>query len=95
MWRASISALMISSASAARKNSTAPVVHANYLVNLAAADPVIRARSIGAFRGELERLRHRRRLRVAPGSYRDYIAARRHRRGGARSRSRGQRPWPA
>src|SRR5258708_705283 len=31
------------------------VVHANYLVNLAAADPVVRARSIEAFRAELER----------------------------------------
>lgn len=31
------------------------VVHANYLVNLAASDPVVRARSIDAFRGELER----------------------------------------
>jgi deoxyribonuclease-4 len=31
------------------------VIHDNYLINLPAADPVIRARSIGAFRGELER----------------------------------------
>ena len=30
-------------------------VHVNYLINLAAADPVVRARSIAAFRGELER----------------------------------------
>jgi deoxyribonuclease-4 len=30
-------------------------IHAGYLVNLAAADPQVRARSIAAFRGELER----------------------------------------
>jgi deoxyribonuclease IV len=34
----------------------APVlIHANYLINLAAADPVIREKSIGSFREELER----------------------------------------
>lgn len=31
------------------------VVHDNYLINLASADPTVRARSIEAFRGELER----------------------------------------
>ncbi len=31
------------------------VIHDNYLINLPSADPVIRARSIAAFRGELER----------------------------------------
>ena len=31
------------------------VIHVNYLVNLASMDPVIRAKSIAAFRGELER----------------------------------------
>lgn len=31
------------------------VIHVNYLVNLASPDPVIRARSIAAFRGELRR----------------------------------------
>jgi deoxyribonuclease-4 len=31
------------------------VIHVNYLVNLASLDPVIRARSIAAFRGELDR----------------------------------------
>jgi len=30
-------------------------IHANYLVNLASADPEIRAKSIAAFRGEMER----------------------------------------
>jgi deoxyribonuclease IV len=33
------------------------VVHDNYLINLASADPVIRAKSIAAFRRELERAR--------------------------------------
>src|SRR5947199_737418 len=31
------------------------VIHVNYLVNLASVDPVIRPRSIAAFRGELDR----------------------------------------
>jgi deoxyribonuclease-4 len=31
------------------------VVHVNYLINLASLDPVIRAKSIEAFRGEIER----------------------------------------
>jgi deoxyribonuclease-4 len=31
------------------------VIHDNYLINLASFDPIIRARSIAAFRGELER----------------------------------------
>jgi deoxyribonuclease IV len=30
-------------------------IHANYLINLASLDPVVRANSIAAFRGELER----------------------------------------
>lgn len=30
-------------------------VHANYLINLASVDPIIRVKSIAAFRGELER----------------------------------------
>jgi deoxyribonuclease IV len=30
-------------------------IHVNYLINLASADPMIRAKSIAAFRGELER----------------------------------------
>ena len=38
------------------KHDLAPlVIHGNYLINLAAADDVIRARSIEAFRSELER----------------------------------------
>lgn len=46
-------------------------VHANYLVNLASGDPVIRARSIAGFRGELERAAAigAEYLVVHPGSY--------------------------
>jgi len=47
-------------------------IHANYLVNLASADPVVRARSIAAFRGELQRAAAigAEYLVVHPGSYR-------------------------
>lgn len=38
-----------------RLELTPVVIHTNYLVNLAAADPVVRARSIEGFRGEMER----------------------------------------
>jgi deoxyribonuclease-4 len=46
-------------------------IHVNYLVNLASADPTIRARSIGCFRGELERAAGlgAEYLVVHPGSY--------------------------
>jgi deoxyribonuclease-4 len=48
------------------------VIHVNYLVNLASLDPVIRARSIAAFRGELDRALAigAEYLVVHPGSYR-------------------------
>ena len=47
-------------------------IHANYLVNLASLDPVVRARSIQSFRGELERAAaiDAEFLVVHPGSYR-------------------------
>lgn len=47
-------------------------VHTNYLINLASLDPVVRARSIQAFRGELERAAAigADYLVVHPGSYR-------------------------
>jgi deoxyribonuclease-4 len=47
-------------------------IHVNYLVNLAAADPEVRARSIAAFRGELERAEAigAEYLVLHPGSYR-------------------------
>ena len=49
------------------------VIHDNYLINLAAADPENRRKSIGAFRGELERaVRIGAEYLVAhPGSYKD------------------------
>ena len=49
------------------------VIHDNYLINLAAADPVNRRKSIDAFRGELERaVRIGAEYLVAhPGSYKD------------------------
>lgn len=48
------------------------VIHVNYLVNLASIDPVVRARSIDAFRGELERasLIGAEYLVLHPGNYR-------------------------
>jgi deoxyribonuclease-4 len=47
-------------------------IHVNYLINLASLDPVIRARSIDAFRGELERAAAigAEFLVLHPGSYR-------------------------
>ena len=47
------------------------VIHVNYLVNLASVDPVIRGKSIAAFRGELERAEAigAEYLVVHPGSY--------------------------
>ena len=58
MWRASSPAPddILHLHTARKKYGLDPlVVHANYLINLASADPVIRARSIDAFRAELER----------------------------------------
>jgi deoxyribonuclease-4 len=58
MWRASAHARddIVRLRAARKKYGLDPlVVHANYLVNLAAADPIVRARSVEAFRGELER----------------------------------------
>lgn len=49
------------------------VVHDNYLINLPAADPEIRAKSIAAFRGEVERAAAvgAEYLVAHPGSYKD------------------------
>ena len=49
------------------------VIHVSYLVNLASLDPVIRTKSIAAFRGELERAHAlgAEFLVLHPGSYRD------------------------
>lgn len=48
------------------------VIHANYLINLASGDPEIHAKSVSAFRGELDRavLIGAQYLVVHPGSYR-------------------------
>ena len=48
------------------------VIHVNYLINLASLDPVIRGKSIAAFRGELERAHAigAEYLVLHPGSYR-------------------------
>jgi deoxyribonuclease IV len=49
-------------------------IHVNYLINLASGDPLIRAKSIEAFRGELERAAAigAEYLVLHPGSYRGY-----------------------
>jgi len=49
------------------------VIHVNYLINLASPDPVIRAKSIAAFRAEIERahILGAEFLVLHPGSYRD------------------------
>ncbi len=49
------------------------VIHANYLINLASIDPANRPKSIGAFRGELERAIAigAEYLVLHPGSYKD------------------------
>jgi deoxyribonuclease-4 len=55
-----------------RLDLTPLVVHDNYLINLAAADPAIRAKSVQAFRGEIERalILGAEYLVMHPGSYR-------------------------
>ncbi len=75
MWRARVpDPLQITLMRAARERfDLAPlVIHVSYLVNLASLDPVIRAKSIDAFRGELERAIAigAEFLVVHPGSYR-------------------------
>lgn len=58
MWRASVpdpAAVERLRAARERFDLSPLAIHANYLVNLASLDPSIRARSIRAFRGELER----------------------------------------
>ena len=52
-------------------------IHANYLINLASFDPVIRAKSIEAFRGELDRAAAigAEYVVLHPGSYKDRTLA--------------------
>ncbi len=75
MWRARVpDPLQIKLIRGARERfDLAPlVIHVSYLVNLASLDPVIRAKSIDAFRGEMERAIAigAEFLVVHPGSYR-------------------------
>ena len=77
MWRARVpDPLQIKLLCAARERfGLSPlVIHTNYLVNLASLDPVIRAKSIDAFRGELQRAIAigAEYLVVHPGSYRGH-----------------------
>lgn len=58
MWKASAlsrSDIRLLNRARERHDLTPLVVHDNYLINLGSADPVIRERSIAAFRAELER----------------------------------------
>ena len=58
MWRASAphpQQVRLLDAARQRYDLHPLVIHVNYLINLASLDPVIRAKSIAAFRGELER----------------------------------------
>lgn len=75
MWRANApDPDQVRRLSVVRKRSdlTPLVIHVNYLINLASLDPVIRAKSIDAFRGELERAHviGAEYLVLHPGSYR-------------------------
>ncbi|MCU1273229.1 MAG: Endonuclease [Bryobacterales bacterium] len=58
MWRPSVPAkddILAMRRARERLDLSPLVIHVNYLVNLASLDPVIREKSITAFRGELER----------------------------------------
>src|ERR1035438_7130915 len=100
MWRASAphpQQVRLLDAARQRYDLHPLVIHVSYLVNLASADPVIRAKSIAAFRGELERATAigAEYLVLHPGSYRgrsveegiaDFVAALRDAAAGYRSR---------
>ena len=89
MWRARMpdpAQVKLLKAARRRFDLNPLVIHVSYLVNLASADPVIRAKSIAAFRGELERAAAigAEYLVLHPGSYRgrsveegiaDFVAA--------------------
>ena len=89
MWRARMPdpvQVMLLKAARRQFDLNPLVIHVSYLVNLASADPVIRAKSIAAFRGELERAAAigAEYLVLHPGSYRgrsvedgiaDFVAA--------------------
>ncbi len=75
MWRASApdpQQVRLLRAARERYDLYPLVIHVNYLINLASLDPVIRAKSIDGFRGELERAHAigAEYLVLHPGSYR-------------------------
>jgi deoxyribonuclease-4 len=75
MWRARVpdpEQIRLIRAARERFDLNPLVVHANYLINLASQDPLIRAKSIDGFRGEIERAAAigAEYLVVHPGSYR-------------------------
>ncbi len=75
MWRAKApdaSQIRLMRAARERHDLHPMAIHANYLINLASVDPVIRPKSIDAFRGEIERAEviGAEFLVVHPGSYR-------------------------
>jgi deoxyribonuclease IV len=77
MWRAGVPdprQIKLLRAARERFDLNPLVIHVNYLVNLASLDPVIRAKSIDAFRGELTRAIAigADYLVVHPGSYRGH-----------------------
>lgn len=74
MWRArapDVAQVRLFRAARERHDLYPLAIHVNYLINLASLDPVIRAKSIDAFRGELERaaLIGAEYLVLHPGSY--------------------------
>ncbi len=80
MWRASSPGpeqIRLLRSARERLNLFPLAVHANYLVNLASLDPLLRARSIAGFRGELQRAAAigAEYLVVHPGSYRGHSLA--------------------
>ena len=75
MWRAlppQRAAIRLLRAARERFDLDPLAIHVNYLINLASRDPVIRRRSVDAFRGELERATAigAEYLVLHPGSYR-------------------------
>jgi deoxyribonuclease IV len=75
MWRAraaDVQQIRLMRAARERHDLYPLAIHANYLINLASVDAVIRPKSIDAFRGEIERAEAigAEHLVVHPGSYR-------------------------
>jgi deoxyribonuclease-4 len=77
MWRASVldsQDVLRFRAARERFDLTPLAIHVNYLMNPASLDPVMRARSIESFRGEIERAVHigAEYLVVHPGNYKSH-----------------------